>query len=156
MTEQCGSPVVYQLWMWLRGVSPMVWRRLLVRSDSTLAECTTCCRSPLPGVMTICTVFVFTARSLGFRTLGAWGFLTTQLQCHWRGFGCRHVSAFSMNTISTTTECMRSASSRSCRLIPQGPILVYTGGRVAPTDIHNGRATVSSRCASFPHALSSR
>jgi Plasmid pRiA4b ORF-3-like protein len=29
---------VYQLHVWIRQISPMVWRRLLVRSDSTLAD----------------------------------------------------------------------------------------------------------------------
>ena len=38
MGEHCNSPVAYQLRVWLQGVSPMVWRRLLVRSDSTIAE----------------------------------------------------------------------------------------------------------------------
>jgi len=33
-----GAPVVYQLKVVLRGVSPMIWRRLLVRSDSTIAD----------------------------------------------------------------------------------------------------------------------
>jgi Plasmid pRiA4b ORF-3-like protein len=32
------DPVVYQLRVVLRGVSPLVWRRLLVRSDTTVAE----------------------------------------------------------------------------------------------------------------------
>ena len=33
------SPVhVYQLKVWIQAISPMVWRRLLVRSDSTLAD----------------------------------------------------------------------------------------------------------------------
>jgi hypothetical protein len=31
-------PSVYQLRIWLRKVSPMVWRRLLVRGDSTVAD----------------------------------------------------------------------------------------------------------------------
>ena len=31
-------PDVYQLKVWLQGVSPMVWRRLLVHSDSTIAD----------------------------------------------------------------------------------------------------------------------
>src|SRR5437867_7786443 len=31
-------PTVYQLKVVLRGVSPMIWRRLLVRSDSTIAD----------------------------------------------------------------------------------------------------------------------
>jgi hypothetical protein len=29
---------VYQLKVWLQGISPMIWRRLLVRSDSTIAD----------------------------------------------------------------------------------------------------------------------
>jgi Plasmid pRiA4b ORF-3-like protein len=33
-----SSPSVYQLRVVLRGVSPLVWRRLLVRSESTIAE----------------------------------------------------------------------------------------------------------------------
>jgi hypothetical protein len=37
-TEQLSSPVIYQLRVLLQGVSPMVWRRLVVRSDSTIAE----------------------------------------------------------------------------------------------------------------------
>jgi len=33
------SPLsVYQLRVVLRGISPLIWRRLLVRSDATLAE----------------------------------------------------------------------------------------------------------------------
>ncbi len=29
---------VYQLRVWIREISPQIWRRLLVRSDSTLAD----------------------------------------------------------------------------------------------------------------------
>src|SRR5207302_5812276 len=32
------EPVVYQLRVVLRCVSPLIWRRLLVRSDSTIAD----------------------------------------------------------------------------------------------------------------------
>jgi len=30
--------MVYQLRVVLRGISPLIWRRLLVRSDSTVAD----------------------------------------------------------------------------------------------------------------------
>lgn len=29
---------VNQLKVWIQGISPMIWRRLLVHSDSTIAE----------------------------------------------------------------------------------------------------------------------
>jgi Plasmid pRiA4b ORF-3-like protein len=40
MLEPTPNPeaVVYQLRVILRGVSPLIWRRLLVRSDSTIAD----------------------------------------------------------------------------------------------------------------------
>ena len=37
MSELKPAPI-YQLKVWLQGISPMVWRRLLVRSDSTIAD----------------------------------------------------------------------------------------------------------------------
>src|SRR3989475_11192266 len=33
-----AGPFVYQLRLVLRGVSPLIWRRLLVRSDSSIAD----------------------------------------------------------------------------------------------------------------------
>jgi hypothetical protein len=32
------QPVIYQLKVVLQGISPMIWRRLLVSDDSTIAE----------------------------------------------------------------------------------------------------------------------
>lgn len=32
------SPEVYQLHVWIRQISPMIWRRILVRSDSTITD----------------------------------------------------------------------------------------------------------------------
>ena len=37
-TIQDAPVVVYQLRVWLREISPLIWRRLLVRSDSTIVE----------------------------------------------------------------------------------------------------------------------
>jgi Plasmid pRiA4b ORF-3-like protein len=37
-TNTAADVVVYQLRVVLRGISPLIWRRLLVRSDSTIAE----------------------------------------------------------------------------------------------------------------------
>ena len=38
MTDELTSVEVYQLRIYLREISPMIWRRLLVRSDSTIAD----------------------------------------------------------------------------------------------------------------------
>jgi hypothetical protein len=32
------SVEVFRLHVWIRQISPMIWRRLLVRSDSTIAD----------------------------------------------------------------------------------------------------------------------
>ena len=38
MSSQESAPAIYQLRIWLRGISPTIWRRVLVRSDSTIAD----------------------------------------------------------------------------------------------------------------------
>ncbi len=38
MTDQTDHIKVYQLRVYLRQISPMIWRRLLVRSDSSIAD----------------------------------------------------------------------------------------------------------------------
>jgi hypothetical protein len=32
------SPEIYQVHVWIRQISPMIWRRLLVHADNTLAD----------------------------------------------------------------------------------------------------------------------
>ncbi len=36
--QPSSAPVVYQLKVVLQGISPMIWRRLLVQSESTIAD----------------------------------------------------------------------------------------------------------------------
>jgi len=38
MTIQKQQAEIYQLHIWLRKISPMVWRRLLIKSDNTIAD----------------------------------------------------------------------------------------------------------------------
>jgi Plasmid pRiA4b ORF-3-like protein len=38
MSPATPPPEVYQLHVWLREISPLIWRRLLVRSDSTITD----------------------------------------------------------------------------------------------------------------------
>jgi hypothetical protein len=43
---------IYHFHVWIRQISPMIWRRLLVRSDSSVVDSTTRCKLPLAGAMT--------------------------------------------------------------------------------------------------------
>jgi len=38
MTQQAQSPVFYQLRLVLTGISPMIWRRLLISSETSIAQ----------------------------------------------------------------------------------------------------------------------
>ena len=38
MNQLSPQSPIYQLHMVLRGINPLIWRRLLVRSDTTLAQ----------------------------------------------------------------------------------------------------------------------
>jgi hypothetical protein len=38
MEDENGEIFVYQLRVWLREISPAIWRRVLIRSDSTIAD----------------------------------------------------------------------------------------------------------------------
>jgi hypothetical protein len=35
---QDPAPEVYLLYIWLRRINPLIWRRVLVRTDTTLAD----------------------------------------------------------------------------------------------------------------------
>ena len=49
-------PSVYQLRVVVHGVSPLIWRRLLVRADTTIAGLhARCCRPPSAGRARTCT-----------------------------------------------------------------------------------------------------
>jgi hypothetical protein len=37
-TNETLGVEIYQLHVWIRQISPMIWRRLLVRSDSSVAD----------------------------------------------------------------------------------------------------------------------
>ena len=56
---------VYQLRIWIRHISPQIWRRLLVRSDSTMPSFMTPCKLLSAGWMTICTNSSFVENRMG-------------------------------------------------------------------------------------------
>src|SRR4051812_48498008 len=38
MSKASSAKAAYQLRVWLRGISPTIWRRFVVRGDSTIAD----------------------------------------------------------------------------------------------------------------------
>ncbi len=72
MTTAAIPLSIYQLRIVLRGISPLIWRRVLVHSHTTLAHLSIpSCRSCLPGVTSIGIVSIFMAENMaavGHRT----------------------------------------------------------------------------------------
>src|SRR5438445_7934290 len=69
-----SAPVVYQLRVVVRGVSPLIWRRLLVRSDSSIADLHTTLRTALGWTDEHLNRFVIQGREYGVSQLGGISF----------------------------------------------------------------------------------
>jgi len=69
-----SAPVVYQLRVVLRGVSPLIWRRLLVRSDSSIADVHTTLQISLSWTDEHLNRFVIHGREYGVSHFGGIGF----------------------------------------------------------------------------------
>ena len=68
------EPAIYQLRVVLRGVSPLIWRRLLVRSDSTIADLHATCQRVLGWTDEHLNRFVIQGREYGVWHDGGIGF----------------------------------------------------------------------------------
>jgi hypothetical protein len=69
-----SDPAVYELRVVLRGVSPLVWRRLLVRSDTTIADLHTTLQTALGWSDEHLNRFVIHGREYGVSHVGGIGF----------------------------------------------------------------------------------
>lgn len=69
-----SAPVVYQLRVVLRGVSPLIWRRLLVRGDDTIADLHVFLQVALGWSDEHLNQFVIHGREYGIGHLGGIGF----------------------------------------------------------------------------------
>jgi hypothetical protein len=64
------SPSVYQLRVVVRGVRPLIWRRLLIQPKQRSPVCTRCCRPPSAGRVRTCHQFVVQGRDHGIGYVG--------------------------------------------------------------------------------------
>src|SRR5438874_377300 len=91
MPEPLTSPeaVVYQVRVVLRGVSPLIWRRLLVRSDSTIADLHATLQIALGWSDEHLNRFVIHGREYGVSHLGSLGFRDDPHQVRLADLGLR-------------------------------------------------------------------
>jgi len=66
---------VYQLRVYVRSVSPMVWRRLLVRSDSTIADLHHTLQAVMEWHDAYLHHFLIRGKRYGIARIGTWGFM---------------------------------------------------------------------------------
>src|SRR5438067_6070791 len=83
------EPVVYQLRVVPRGVSPLIWRRLLVRSDSTIADLHATLQIALGWSDEHLNRFVIHDREYGVSHLGSIGFHDDPRRVHLADLGLR-------------------------------------------------------------------
>ncbi len=83
------EPVVYQMRVILRGVSPLIWRRLLVRSDSTIADLHASLQLVLGWSDEHLNRFVIHGREYGVWHDGGIGFRDNPRHVHVADFGLR-------------------------------------------------------------------
>jgi len=106
----------YQLRVVLRGVSPLIWRRLLIRSDTTIADLHATLRTALGWSDEHLNRFVIHGRDYGVSHDGGIGFRDDQRQVRLVDLGLRVGERFvRTSTTSPMAGCMTCALSRSSR-----------------------------------------
>ena len=84
-----AEPVVYRLRAVLRGVSPLIWRRLLVRSDTSIADLHATFQKALGWSDEHLNRFVIHGREYGVAHVGGVGFADDPRQVRLADFGLR-------------------------------------------------------------------
>jgi Plasmid pRiA4b ORF-3-like protein len=84
-----AASVVYQLKVVLRGVSPMIWRRLLVRSDSTIADLHATLQLAMAWSEEHLHRFVIHGKDYGISRIGGLGFSDDPHRVQLADFGVR-------------------------------------------------------------------
>ena len=74
MAAEDNSVFIYQLRVWLREISPVIWRRLLVRSDSSIADLHYTLQLAMGWTDTHLHQFLIRGKSYGIAQMGGIGF----------------------------------------------------------------------------------
>src|SRR6202521_5435756 len=119
--SRSSEPGVYQLRVVLRAVSPLIWRRVLVRSDPTIADLHMTLQTALGWTDEHLNRFVIHGREYGVWHDGGIGFRDNPRHVHRSTLAFESVSSSSMSMTSPTAGSTRCALSRSCRSSQGGP-----------------------------------
>jgi Plasmid pRiA4b ORF-3-like protein len=130
------EPVVYQLRVVLHAVSPLIWRRLLIRSDTTIAEMHATLQTTLGWSDEHLNRFVIHGREYGVSHLGGIGFRDDPQRVRLVDVGLRVGERFLYEYDFTDGWQHVVRLERIVPLQPQGRYPVCIGGRraVPPED----------------------
>ncbi len=92
-TESAAASV-YQLWVVVAGVSPLIWRRMLVSGDTTIADLHTVLQTALDWVGDHLHRFVFHGAEYGICYPGGVGFRDDPRQIRLGELGLRSTERF--------------------------------------------------------------
>jgi len=131
-----SSPVVYQLRVVLRGASPLIWRRLLVRCDSSIADLHTTLQISLGWTDEHLNRFVIHGRGYGISQVGGIGFRDDPRQVRLVDLGLRVSDRFVYEYDSTDGWQHDVRVEQILPLEPQRRYPTWSGGRrhVPPED----------------------
>jgi hypothetical protein len=127
-----SAPLIYQLKVVLQGISPMIWRRLLVSGESTIADLHYIVQIAMGWSDDHLHQFRIHGKRYGIARIGGIWFSDDSDSVRLKNLGLRINERFSTNMISQTTGDTRSASRPSWRRSPVGIILyvLMAGGPV--------------------------
>ncbi len=100
-----AGPFVYQLRVVLRGVSPLIWRRLLVRSDTSIADLHTTLQLALGWSDEHLNRLVIHGRDYGVAARVVSGSGTTRMRSSLPISACASANGSSTSTTSSTAKC---------------------------------------------------
>ena len=110
-----AGPFVYQLRVVLRGVSPLIWRRLLVRSDTSIADLHTTLQLALGWSDEHLNRLVIHGRDYGVAARVVSGSGTTRMRSSLPISACASANGSSTSTTSSTAGATTYGWKRSCR-----------------------------------------
>jgi hypothetical protein len=94
MAAEAPSVFIYQLRVWLREISPVIWRRLLVRSDSNIADLHYTLQIAMGWTDTHLHQFLIRGKSYGIAQMGGIGFTDDPRQVRLGSFRFRDNERF--------------------------------------------------------------